>query len=76
MQPGDLVVDLGAGRGALTAPLVEAGARVIAVELHPGRAEHLKRRFRGAAVTVLHIDIAGMTLPRRPFRISQTRPSH
>ncbi|EUA72289.1 putative ribosome methyltransferase [Mycobacteroides abscessus subsp. bolletii 1513] len=29
-------MDLGAGHGALTAHLVAAGARVLAVELHPG----------------------------------------
>ena len=32
IRPGDLVVDAGAGTGALTAPLVAAGARVVAVE--------------------------------------------
>jgi len=39
------VLDVGAGQGALTGPLIQAGARVIAVELHPGRAEALRRRF-------------------------------
>jgi 23S rRNA (adenine-N6)-dimethyltransferase len=39
------VLDIGAGQGALTRPLVQAGARVIAVELHPGRAEALRRQF-------------------------------
>ena len=40
---GDLVLDIGAGAGAITRPLVAAGARVIAVELHPGRAAMLQR---------------------------------
>ena len=31
--PGDLVLDIGAGRGALTAPLVRAGTRVVAIEI-------------------------------------------
>jgi 23S rRNA (adenine-N6)-dimethyltransferase len=39
------VLDIGAGQGALTRPLIRAGARVIAVELHSGRAEALRRRF-------------------------------
>ena len=38
----DVVCDLGAGLGALTAPLAATGARVIAVELHPARAAALR----------------------------------
>jgi SAM-dependent methyltransferase len=34
VRPGELVLDIGAGHGALTAELVERGARVVAVELH------------------------------------------
>jgi 23S rRNA (adenine-N6)-dimethyltransferase len=49
IRPGELVLDIGAGKGALTGPLVQAGARVIAVELHPGRAEALRRRFGTAS---------------------------
>lgn len=49
IRPGELVLDIGAGQGALTGPLVQAGARVIAVELHPGRAEVLRRRFGTAS---------------------------
>ena len=74
--PGDLVLDLGAGTGALTAPLVAAGARVVAVELHPGRAVALQRRFPGPGgpVRVVRADLADLRLPRRPFRVVANPP--
>jgi 23S rRNA (adenine-N6)-dimethyltransferase len=74
VTPGDLVLDIGAGTGALTAPLVAAGARVIAVELHPGRAAALRRRFAGDGVVVVHADAADLRLPRRPFRVVASVP--
>lgn len=74
IRPGDLVVDVGAGHGALTAPLVNAGARVIAVELHAARAAHLRDAFRGRAVTVVRADAADLRLPRRPFRVVANPP--
>jgi 23S rRNA (adenine-N6)-dimethyltransferase len=65
------VLDIGAGTGALTGHLVRAGARVVAVELHPGRAELLRRRFE---VTVISGDAASLRLPRRPFRVVASPP--
>jgi 23S rRNA (adenine-N6)-dimethyltransferase len=72
--PGELVLDIGAGRGPLTAELVERGARVIAVELHPIRAEHLRQRFAGRPVTVVQADAVSLRLPRRPFRVAASPP--
>jgi 23S rRNA (adenine-N6)-dimethyltransferase len=74
ISPGDLVVDIGAGTGALTAPLVAAGARVVAVELHPRRAAELRERFAGDRVTVVQADASDLRLPRRPFRVVANPP--
>jgi 23S rRNA (adenine-N6)-dimethyltransferase len=71
---GDLVLDIGAGTGAITARLVEAGARVVAVELHPRRAAELRQRFDGAPVTVVRADAADLRLPRRPFHVVANPP--
>jgi hypothetical protein len=45
LTPDDLAVDLGAGHGAIAAPLAAAAGRVLAVESHPARARVLGRRF-------------------------------
>jgi len=74
VPPGQLVLDLGAGEGALTAHLVAAGARVVAVELHPARAARLRDRFAGAPVTVVHADALAVPLPSRPFRVVANPP--
>ena len=72
--PGDLVLDVGAGTGAITAQLVRAGARVIAFELHPRRAAVLRERFSGAPVTVVRADASDLRLPRRPFKVVANPP--
>jgi 23S rRNA (adenine-N6)-dimethyltransferase len=74
VRPGGLVLDLGAGDGALTRHLVGAGARVLAVELHPGRAQALRERFAADDVSVLEVDLAELRLPRRPFRVVANPP--
>lgn len=74
VRPGDLVLDVGAGRGAVTAPLLAAGARVVAVELHPERARFLTDRFRRERVVVVRADAADLRLPRSPFSVVASVP--
>jgi 23S rRNA (adenine-N6)-dimethyltransferase len=76
--PGDLVVDLGAGRGALTFACADAGAHVVAVELDPVWARRLSadvaHRGLTAAVEVVAADALNWPLPRSPFRVVANPP--
>jgi 23S rRNA (adenine-N6)-dimethyltransferase len=74
ISPGDLVIDVGAGTGVITQQLVDRGARVLAVELHPGRATSLRQQFARHHVTVIVADAADLRLPRRPFRVVANPP--
>jgi 23S rRNA (adenine-N6)-dimethyltransferase len=70
----DLVVDVGAGTGTITAALLARGARVVAVEMHPRRAQLLRERFRHAPVIVVQADAGDLRLPRRPFAVVANPP--
>jgi 23S rRNA (adenine-N6)-dimethyltransferase len=74
VKPGELVLDIGAGLGSLTEALLGVGARVVAVELHRGRARMLRERFVGQPVTVVQADASDLKLPRRPFRVVANPP--
>lgn len=73
--PDDLVVDPGAGLGAITRPLLATGARVLAVELHPRRLAALRRLGEDEPrLTVVRADLRDLRLPRRPFRVVGSPP--
>ena len=57
VQPGDHVVEVGPGLGALTAGLVDAGASVVAVEVDAGLVRALEAQFGSSDhVEVVHSD--------------------
>jgi 23S rRNA (adenine-N6)-dimethyltransferase len=68
------VLDIGAGDGVLTRVALGRGARVIAIEAHPGRARGLRTQFAGRAVKVVRTDAADLRLPTRPFVVVANPP--
>jgi 23S rRNA (adenine-N6)-dimethyltransferase len=72
IRPEHVVVDLGAGSGRLTAELARAARYVVAVELDPRLAAHLRGRW--ANVDVLEGDAACAVLPHEPFRVVANPP--
>jgi 23S rRNA (adenine-N6)-dimethyltransferase len=73
--PGTLVLDLGAGSGVITRALVDAGARVRAVELDPVALRQLRARFGGdPRVGILGADATSVRLPDEPFAVVANLP--
>jgi len=70
-----LVVEIGAGLGALTVPLAERNTEVIAVELDPAWARQLRQRLQGLdRARVVEADFRSVPLPARPFRVLGALP--
>jgi 16S rRNA (adenine1518-N6/adenine1519-N6)-dimethyltransferase len=62
-DPEPLVIEIGAGKGALTARLLERAGRVVAIELDRTLVDHLHARFAGESrLEVLHADILEINL--------------
>ena len=73
VRPGDRVYDLGAGTGRVTAALLAAGARVVAVELDPTLARKLAARFDGADLRLVQCDLAEVAF-RPPYKVVANPP--
>lgn len=78
VEPGELVVDVGAGTGALTLAAAAAGARVLAVERDPDWARTLGRRAREAGVAdrvrVVRGDLREVSWPEGRWRMIANPP--
>ncbi len=65
LAPGELVYDLGAGPGTITAALAAIGARVVAVERDRRFVDTLRRRFDDhERVSVVAADLRTVAIPR------------
>jgi 16S rRNA (adenine1518-N6/adenine1519-N6)-dimethyltransferase len=60
-----LVIEIGAGKGALTHYLLRRAERVVAIELDPALASALRRRFAGQqAIEIVEADVLNLDLGR------------
>lgn len=70
----ELVVEIGAGSGRLTAELARRAGHVIAAELDHAFAAKLRGRWDN--VTIVEGDATGLVLPSEPFRVVANLPFH
>jgi 23S rRNA (adenine-N6)-dimethyltransferase len=71
----DLVLEVGAGEGVITAELARRAGYVVALEIDHALACRLKERFGpGSAVLVVEGDAYRQSLPRLPFRMVSNVP--
>lgn len=77
LRPGERVVEIGAGLGAVTLALARRGLEVDAIELDPVWAMRLRERVRREAqrrVRVVEADFRAWPLPATPFRVVGALP--
>ncbi len=79
-RPGDRIVEIGPGLGALTAPLLETTGRLEVVELDRDVIPHLEKRCAGLGELVVHqgdalgFDFAALAAAGQPLRLVGNLP--
>jgi 23S rRNA (adenine-N6)-dimethyltransferase len=74
-ERGELVVEVGAGSGAMTFALARRGVRVIAIEPDRFWCERLRQRLdANPDISVVNADFLGFRLPDKPFRVVGSLP--
>jgi 16S rRNA (adenine1518-N6/adenine1519-N6)-dimethyltransferase len=66
-QPGEVIVEIGPGEGALTERLLELPNDIVAIEIDPDLAAILRSRLKGR-IEIRNEDALVAPLPDRPFR--------
>jgi len=81
-RPGDRIVEIGPGLGALTAPLIERATAITAVEIDRDLAARLRNRFGPGQLALVEGDALALDWPAlaaadpRPLRIVGNLPYH
>ena len=79
-RPGDLIVEIGPGRGALTFPLLASGCELHAVEIDRDLAARLRARMPHHSNLIVHeadaleLDLTRVAPPPRPLRVTGNLP--
>lgn len=74
VTPGEYIVEVGAGLGALTKALADSGARVIAIEIDSGFFRELESKFRGVEnVELVHADALKFNFRELAGRVGRLR---
>jgi 23S rRNA (adenine-N6)-dimethyltransferase len=74
-RAGELVVEIGAGGGAITFALARRGVRILAIEPDPAWARRLRERMRDyPLLRVVEDDFLAVALPNEPFRVAGSLP--
>jgi 16S rRNA (adenine1518-N6/adenine1519-N6)-dimethyltransferase len=81
-RPGDRIVEIGPGLGALSAPLVAAAGHLTAIEIDRDLAARLRARYDDARLTLIEGDALALDWPAlaaadaRPLKIVGNLPYH
>ncbi len=62
IAPGEAVLEIGPGRGALTGPLIRAAGRIAAVELDARLSRELARRYSDRELVLIQGDVLALDL--------------
>jgi len=78
IKPSDLVYDIGAGSGAITAALAQKAKFVVAIEFEAVALEKLRENIEGRYpnVDIIEGDFLELPLPSKPYKIFSNIPFH
>lgn len=74
VRPGETIVEVGPGKGALTKHLIATGAPVVAIEKDEALAAALPRLFPATELSVIVGDVRDFSPPPRPYVLAANIP--